>query len=126
MRKQYVLFTEAEDAIVRAGYDEKLTDIKIARRLTESGYPRSHNSVLRRRRTLNLIYNKQTGWEVPKNPLSGDQKFKKAMLAALKAGTETAITGVIKDHRPFALTTIHAEPAHSCFSSPANLCATTA
>ncbi len=51
--------------------------------------------------------------------IAGDHAFKRAMLAAIKSGEETAIMGVVKDRRPLSLKTFQPEPMQSMCSSSA-------
>lgn len=118
------LFCKAEDDIIRAGVEEKISNQRITDRLALAGYFRTRGAVNSRRRTLRLY---MPGVPVPmpgkKRPPSADYLFKTRMLKAMKSGQETAIMGVVKDHRPFALNTIRAEPVGSVFGSQAAACA---
>jgi len=105
-----------EGMLLVDGFQQGLSDSKIAENLKSAGFRRSSDSVWNKRQRLGLIRANERRRINPANhtPLlvaqrdhrSEDKKFKIAMLAALEAGQEHVICGVVKDHRPFALKTV--------------------
>lgn len=114
-------FQPEEDALIRQGFENGSTDTEMVMVLAAHGFIRTGVSVYGRRRSLGFQRSKAN----PPPPVGDtpDQKFKRAMLAAIHAGEESAVLGVVKDRRPWVLKTIHAEPTSSCMGSAASACA---
>lgn len=115
IRTKYI---PAEDEIILVGFGHRLSDEQIRRNLLAAGYARSLDSVHRRRvGGLRLLHPQQEikgrgpSTRKPKDQLyQADAKFALAMLAARTTGTGSErdlILGVVKDHRPMKLVTIH-------------------
>lgn len=125
-------FTQAEDFIVRGMFADGHTDDEIMQAVNaEFGTGRSRISILRRRNKLGL-WLKDSKVPKPKpmrtseeatiewERMNSDYRFKLAMLGAIESGAESAVIGVVKDRRPFAINTIQPEPTISMCSSSAS------
>jgi hypothetical protein len=140
------LYCLREDQILYAGWINFRTDPEVIADLAKEGFRRSRKGIQCRRRALgisnmllkrNLRFDeldREYGHPGPQQSRDGnvtdpaslvrsDHAFKNAMFRALRNGEEFAVLGVVKDRRPFALTTIHAEPVSSGYGSPALACA---
>lgn len=113
---QHSRFSPEEDVVIKQCFAKGFSDQRIADQLAALGYYRSRGSIQSRRRTLRLFPGGKSF--LPPRKDTPDLKFKKAMLAAIGAGKEAAIMGVVKDRRPWALKRIQAEPVNSGCSSP--------
>lgn len=125
-------FSQEEDCLIRTMFAEGRDDGEITLAINSVlGTGRSRHAILRRRNKLGM---RLRDAKVPISPkprtltpehqerIQADYRFKLAMLSALARGQERVVKGVIKDHRPFALKTIHTTPAHSCCGSAAAQC----
>lgn len=113
-------FMPSEDRIIVDGFSCHLSCQQIVDRLALHGFLRTRGAVRSRCRTMGLFHPKPR--PLPPKKDTPDQKFKRAMLAALKTGKESAVLGVVKDRRPWTLKRIQPERSSGC-SSPAALCA---
>lgn len=117
-------YTEQEKDLIRAGWDDNLSDVELQGLLLRSGFRRSTDSIKSQRCRMHLRNEawakrkKAAAREKPSRRISSDVAFKRAMLAAIKAGTEHAVVGVVKDCRPWALKRMQPEPVASGCSSP--------
>ncbi len=139
------LYCLREDEILYAGWIAFQTNEEIIAALAKEGFIRTVKGIQCRRRALgisNLITKRDTPFEAldrdygqpgPQGThderryetaglVRADHAFKNAMLKALRNGEEFAVLGVVRDNRPFALKTIHAEPASSIYGSTAAAC----
>lgn len=122
------LFTPEEDNLIRQGFESGVTDLQMVEVFAEHGYQRTRFAIYGRRRVLGYRHTqfqnrRHRGLDPVPPPTPGDHAFKRAMLAALKQGTESAIVGVVKDRRPVKLTSFQPEPTRSGIGSSAAQCA---
>lgn len=143
MPKVYVrpLYTEEEDIIIADAWQAGTSDKNIALLMMERGYCRTDRSIKARRVLLGLISPtnrsrqlnraadrldaeyKQDNRTAREKLVMADRAFKVALMGAIRSGDEHSIIGVVKDRRPWALKTIHAEPVGSGCGSSAAACA---
>lgn len=113
-------YSNEEDAVIEAMFEDNKSDRQISAALTSRGKPRSIASVASRRAALGLEAEKAGFVPVVRN-----DAFREAMMAAVNAGSENAKFGVIKDSTPFVGKLIHAEPVRSSCGSTSAMCADT-
>lgn len=124
-------YTAPEQHIIKMGWEDGLSDQEIQELLKGSGFQRTILSIKAHRCRIMRLCGGHGGWNRRKDvttPLaattqtcklvSADLAFKRAMLGAIKNGTETAVLGVVKDRRPWALKKMQPEPIMSGCSSP--------
>lgn len=122
------LFTPDEDRVITDLFASGNSDLQIVATLIACGYQeRTRSSVSSRRARLGLVKvdrPQQAAHRLQeKEPRAlaalGDHRFKVAMLAAINAGLEHAILGVVKDRRPCVLATIRPQHNGSLMGSAA-------
>lgn len=108
-------YKEAEVNAVLYGWGHGMSDEEIVELLRSKGFNRSETSVKHVRHRRGWVANVQRAEPKPLTsaarsvPPSGDITFKQAMLRAAKAGAETVVCGVVKDHRPIRPVTYRPE-----------------
>lgn len=124
------VFSEAEDAIIRDGFNAKRFDREIGATLCAAGFQRTGASVGARRKKLGLMVHETMQNQAhvvsgaPAREEYDDRRFQAAMQRAISAGRENARVGIIKDDRPFPVTRFQpASALHSGCGSSAALCA---
>lgn len=114
-------WTQEELAAVRTMNLQGVKPVQIAEALGRSVH--SVRGKLRRIFLGDGIY-RQRGRPVAHATAQTDELFVKAMLAAIRAGSESAVIGVVKDRRPLlSVFTPKAAMTHSGCSSSAQQCA---
>lgn len=117
-------YTIIERSIIEKAFREGKSDLEIALALVRNGYPpRTEAGIDQIRRKMGLLRIYQPPQYSPDKKKDGDRAFKRAMLAAARAGSENVVCGVVKDKRPLKGMTFYPEPVNSGCSSAANLCA---
>lgn len=139
-------FSECEADMVRTMYGQGCDDKAIAEALNELVPPAlgkrtrymvmdyrvrigltvtaaRRREIIRRAQTRSPTAVKGSDGEHRARAMWGDLVFKRAMLAALKAGLEDAPIGVVKDYRRFAGVTLVPAMVSSFGASPAAACA---
>lgn len=114
-------YTVREDQLVTELYRRGNKDTSISKAMAVLGFNRSVASIGNRRIGLELV--EYSAGMSKADFRADDLAFKKAMLSALKAGTETAVVGVVKDRRPIVLKTYQSESDRSLCGSSSDMCA---
>lgn len=124
-------YSPEEDELLRELFGKGMADAAIVDELARRGFDRSVFSVNARRFRLGCIdptrpqaIARVTDEKMAARErlIANDRAFKAAMLAAIRSGEERAVLGVVKDRRPFALSTIAPEPRTSMCGSAAEMC----
>jgi hypothetical protein len=106
----YKDWSVAEHQLVLDGYQQGMDDLQISELLGYHGYRRESSAVrIKRHRegigvepkpSNNRQYPALTEEMEHNRRLAGDAAFKRAMLAAIKRGEESAVIGVVKNDKP--------------------------
>lgn len=129
--KGRIEFTADEDALVKAMWANGNNDRQISLALAMRGTVRTQSSVNCRRFRLGAVDHDRVRRLPPvqkqkidaRRGFEGDRQFKLAMLAAIYAGSESPLIGVVKDRRPLPMVTYQPEPVGAGYSSPGAMCA---